>query len=312
MAQTPCLGSVPPSDVKRSPLTGRGLKGSDNHTQVWPEMKTSGRASRFSPFAFHRYNSTMLTLLFALAGLLAGSGINILADNLPERMRPQRPYCLQCGHVYGVSGWLAVGRVLWGGRKCPNCGTAVRSRAVIVELGTMATFTLVSALIPELIDAVVNSFYIAILILVIVIDLEHRLILNVVTFPATALALAGSLIVSNEENTLRLSLVGAVVGFVFFYGAYWIGQLLFGPGALGYGDVKLAMAMGAMLGFHRIIFALVLAIFLGGLVSAIVLFVNRRVNRRTFLPYGQYLAIGGIIMLLWGVQIYDWYSATGT
>jgi leader peptidase (prepilin peptidase)/N-methyltransferase len=253
----------------------------------------------------------MLNLLFALAGLLAGIGINILADNLPERMPPQRPYCLQCGHVYRVSSWLAAGRFLWGARKCPNCGAAIRLRTIAVELVTMVVFALLPSLVPEPVDAVVNAFFVAALILVIIVDLEHRLILNVVTFPLTALALPASIVVSDEQNTLPLALVGAAVGFVLFFGAYWLGHLLFGPGALGYGDVKLAMAMGAMLGFHRIIFALVMAILLGGLVSALVLVVNRRINRRTFLPYGQYLAIAGIIMLMWGIQIYDWYSASG-
>jgi leader peptidase (prepilin peptidase)/N-methyltransferase len=174
----------------------------------------------------------------------------------------------------------------------------------------MALFALLPTQIPEPTDLGVDSIYIGILILVIVIDLEHRLILNVVTFPATALALGGSVIVTQRENTLPLALVGAITGFVLFYMVYQGGQLLFGPGALGYGDVKLAMAMGAMLGFHRILFALMLAIVLGGLISAAILFVNRRVNRRTYLPYGQYLAIAGILMLIWGVRVFEWYTET--
>ncbi len=250
----------------------------------------------------------MLNLLYAIIGLFVGSIINILSDNLPERMRPQRPYCLGCGHVHSMSNWLAIGRWLWGGKKCPNCGAPTRLRAVLVEVVTTILFALLPSLIPDLSDLIVNSFYIAVLILVIVIDLEYRLILNVVTFPATALALAGSLIVTNEENTLLLALVGAAVGFGMFFIAYWLGQLLFGPGALGYGDVKLAMAMGAMLGLHRIVFALVLAVLLGGVISLLVLLINRRVNRRTYLPYGQYLAIAGIIMLIWGVRIFEWYT----
>lgn len=249
----------------------------------------------------------MLNLAFALLGLVAGSIINILADNLPERMRPQRPYCLQCGHVHSLGGWFALGRKLRGG-KCLNCGASTPLRPLLVEASTAILFALLPALIPNPINLAVNSFFIAILILVIVIDLEHRLILNVVTFPATVLALLGSLLVTNEENTLLKALVGAVVGFLFFYAAYWIGQKMFGPGALGFGDVKLVMAMGAMLGLHRILFALVLAILLGGVISLVVLVVNRQINRRTYLPYGQYLAIAGIIMLIWGVQIFQWYT----
>jgi hypothetical protein len=54
----------------------------------------------------------MLNLLFALIGLLVGIIINILADNLPERMRPQPPYCLQCGHPHALADWPAISRRL--------------------------------------------------------------------------------------------------------------------------------------------------------------------------------------------------------
>ena len=57
--------------------------------------------------------------------------------------------------------------------------------------------------------------------------------------------------------------------------------------------------------------ALVLAILLGGVVSILVLVASRRVNKRTYLPYGQYLAIGGIIMLIWGMQVFEWYTRGG-
>lgn len=245
----------------------------------------------------------MLNALFALIGLAAGVIINILADSLPERLRPQRPFCQQCGHVHAGFGALAIAR-----RRCAHCGAPTRLRLLLVEVGTAVLFTALPSLIPDLRNLIINSLYIAILILVIVIDLENKLILDVVTLPATALAILGSFVVTADENNWRLSLVGAAVGFVLFFIFYWIGQKIFGPGALGFGDVKLSMTLGAMLGFHRIFFTLILAIFLGGVVSLIILLLNRRVNARSYLPYGQYLAVAGIVMLLWGVQVFQWYT----
>jgi leader peptidase (prepilin peptidase)/N-methyltransferase len=67
------------------------------------------------------------------------------------------------------------------------------------------------------------------------------------------------------------------------------------------GDVKLAMMMGAMLGFHRIFFALFWGIILGGVIT-ILLLLTRRVSRQTALPYGQYLALSGIWFLIWGAD----------
>jgi leader peptidase (prepilin peptidase)/N-methyltransferase len=250
----------------------------------------------------------MLNLLFALVGLLLGGVINSLADYLPASERPLRPHCPRCRHVYEPAGWLALIRQLQRGGRCSQCELPPRRRPLLVEVGMALLFAMLPSLIPNLATLIVNSFHIAVLVLIIVIDLENRLIFDVVTYPATVLAVVGSLVVTRAENTLPLALVGAVAGYVFFYILYWLAQLIYGSGsgALGGGDVKLAMAMGAMLGFHRIFFALFLGIALGGVVTLLLL-LSRRVNRYTHLPYGQYLALAGIIMLIWGTQVAEQY-----
>lgn len=248
----------------------------------------------------------MLNVLFAIIGFLTGGLINILADDLPARVRPRVPHCPRCGYVYGPGGWLAIERVIQGGT-CPACDLPTRRRAISVEIGSLLLFATLPWLITPAVDLVIYSFYIAVLILVIVIDLEHRLILHVVTFPTTALALLASFLLT--DNNFLLSIVGAVAGFIFFYLAYLLGRRLFGPGALGFGDVTLSMMMGAMLGFQRIFFALILGILLAGIFGLLAL-VTRRASRRTYFPYGPFLAIGGITMIIWGDQIYHWVTGT--
>jgi leader peptidase (prepilin peptidase)/N-methyltransferase len=248
----------------------------------------------------------MLNVLFAVIGFLTGGLINILADDLPARVRPRVPHCPRCGYVYGPGGWLAIERVIQGGT-CPACDLPTRRRAISVEIGSLLLFATLPWLITPAVDLVIYSFYIAVLILVIVIDLEHRLILHVVTFPTTALALLASFLLT--DNNIQLAIVGAVAGFIFFYLAYLLGRKLFGPGALGFGDVTLAMMMGAMLGFQRIFFALILGILLAGLFGLLAL-ASRRASRRTYFPYGPFLAIGGITMIIWGDQIYHWVTGT--
>ncbi len=220
----------------------------------------------------------MLNLIFFVLGLLAAIIINTLADTLPSSHTPLRPQW----HTWG-----------WSRRKRP----------LLVFIGTAVTFAILPFFLTYWVDTAVNSFHIAVLILIIVTDLEHRLIYNKVVWPATAVALLASLLVSPQENNIRLALLGAVCGYVIFYALYWLAQFLYGADRipLGFGDVKLAMLMGAMLGFHRIFFALILGIFLGGIFSLLLL-LGRRVNRDTALPYGQYLAMGGIVMLIWGAQ----------
>ena len=249
----------------------------------------------------------MIILLFALLGLITAVFINILADHLPERQTPQMPYCLQCGHSYEPISWLALTRWLWGGGICPECGQLEPKRPPLVEIVTPILFALLPILFDDPRIWFVYAVYIAILILIIVIDLEHKLILNRVTYPATIIAIFGALILPNSENSWQLALAGALFGFVIFFILYWIGEKMFGVGALGFGDVKLAMLLGAMVGLQRIPFTLALGIIIGGVGTVLILLINRRIGRHTALPYGQYLAVAGIIMLYWGTAVANYY-----
>lgn len=244
-----------------------------------------------------------LNLLFALIGLLTGGLINALADDLPLRLDPSMPHCMQCGHRFGPSRWLALGRLAQGGR-CPRCGAQVRRRYILVEIVTVVIFALLPSLIARPVDLLFGAAYIAILILIIVVDLEHRLILHKVTIPSTVLALIGSFFISN--NNLLLALLGAVSGFVIFFALYWLGKQLFGPGALGFGDVTLSMTLGAMVGFPYVLFALIMGIILGGIIS-FGLIVSGRLSMRSYVAYGPFLAMAGIVTVVWGEQILAWY-----
>ena len=221
---------------------------------------------------------TTFNFIYALVGLAAGVVINTLADYLPSSRTPLRPQW----HMWR-----------WSERKRP----------LLVLAGTAGLFFLLPLWLTVPANLIFNSLYIAILILVIVTDLEHRLIFNKVIHAGIALALVGSFFVTGDENNIKLALVGGVVGFVIFYSLYWFANKLYGAGAvaLGMGDVKLALMLGVMLGFHRIFFALFWGIILGGVVTLILL-LSRRVTRHTALPYGQYLALAGIGMLIWGAD----------
>jgi leader peptidase (prepilin peptidase)/N-methyltransferase len=248
----------------------------------------------------------VFTLLYAFIGLLVGGLLNVLADDLPRREGLRRPYCPQCGYRYGPVGWLAIGRLLSSRGGCPQCGLPFRRRPLLVEVATAAAFALLSLLFDNPFSLLLYSYHVAVLILVIVIDLEHRLILHVVTFPSTAVALIGSYFLDDGTNSLPSALLGMATGFVIFYSLYLLGRRLFGPGALGFGDVTLSMTLGAMLGLHRIIFALVFAILLGGAVS-VLLIVSGRFGLRSRVAYGPFLALAGLAMIGWGMEVLAWY-----
>jgi leader peptidase (prepilin peptidase)/N-methyltransferase len=142
----------------------------------------------------------------------------------------------------------------------------------------------------------INGVYILVLILVLLVDLQQRRIMNAIALPATLLALAVGLIDGRES--FLVALLGALAGFLFFYLLYWGGRKFYGRGALGFGDVKLAMLLGAMLGLQYVWPALALGLLLTGLTS-ILLLLTGRAGLRTSMPFGVFLAGAGIIVLVW-------------
>lgn len=144
---------------------------------------------------------------------------------------------------------------------------------------------------PQLLPVLYSSVLLAIL----VIDLRQRCVLNVLALPATVLALLAAL--AGGREALLLALGGATVGFALFYALFWLGRKLYGTAVLGFGDVKLAMLIGAMVGLSHVLIALALGILLAGLGSAALL-LSRQAGPRSMIPYGAFLAAAGMIVLL--------------
>lgn len=187
------------------------------------------------------------------------------------------------------------------GRECEGCRQRlpVRRRAVLVELITPVFFVFLLwryGLSPHL---AILSLYTAILILVTVTDLEHRLIFNVVILPSILMALVTAFFTPGLY--WPSALVGGAAGFILSYLA-----ALLSRGGLGEGDVTLSTFLGLIIGFPNILLSLGFGVFLGGFV-AFLLLVTRRVGLRSFIPYGPFLTITGWIMLVWGAEIWRYY-----
>lgn len=149
---------------------------------------------------------------------------------------------------------------------------------------------------------VVRSVFALVLVQVVFFDFEHRLILDRVMFPSMVLALLVTLspLVAPDLDLWRQSWwVGIVTGLgagILFLALALAGSALFKQEALGFGDVKLALFMGLLLGWPYTFTAVFYGVFLAGLVS-IALIVWRRSMKGT-IAYGPYLAAGALILLL--------------
>ncbi|MGQ9626797.1 MAG: prepilin peptidase [Anaerolineae bacterium] len=245
-----------------------------------------------------------MLLLYALLGLLVGAFLNHCADRLPERRpflaQPECPYC-RAGRF--PSEWIAlVGYIVHRG-KCPRCGAPYTLRAPLLELAAVLLFVFLGRRYGFSLRFVLTALYACIYFLLFVTDIEHRLIPNVVVYPAMVLALAGSLLQPEVVN-VKSALIGGALGFGFFY----LAALVY-PGGMGGGDVKMAGFIGLVTGFPNVITALLIGIFAGGIVSFFLLVVRLRALKDA-IPYGPFLAIGGLTVLLFGKDLADWILAT--
>jgi leader peptidase (prepilin peptidase)/N-methyltransferase len=141
-----------------------------------------------------------------------------------------------------------------------------------------------------------SAFYIVILLLILLIDAKERRILNVLALPGTLIALGAGL--ANGRAAFLVALSGAILGFLFFSILYWIGGKLYGSEALGFGDVKLAMLLGAIVGIHQVLIVLASGMLLAGFAGVVLLLANQGKKEST-LPYGAFLAFAGIVALVW-------------
>jgi len=258
------------------------------------------------------------TLIFAILGWLTGVIINHLANVLPlKETLFQRPFCKRrlnfngqefistakkgeeanaepsyCHAPRPAIAWSGLLAYLSGHQRCSACGKAIGLRSLAVELLTPIFFVFLYQQYVLSTYLLFALLYTAILILLTVTDLEHRLIQNVVILPAILLALVGSFY--SPYFNWRQAILGGAIGFVVFYALAILAR-----GGLGSGDVTLAAFLGLITAFPNIILVIVYGMLLGGIISAILL-VTRRATMKTFIPYGPFLIVTGWAVLIWG------------
>ena len=167
-----------------------------------------------------------------------------------------------------------------------------------------------------------NFVYMAIFSLVIAIDMEHKLILFIVMIPAIIIALLDAYFVSPPLPSFQDALIGAALGFGLFFAFYLFGFVFrwylnkfrgrnITTVAFGYGDVVMFTFTGAVIGTLYTLIALVLTIMLGAIGAILYLIAKAIIDREnaamTAIPYGPYIVIATLIMLLWGPQVAPYF-----
>ena len=246
-------------------------------------------------------------MLAAIVGASVGSFLNVCIYRLPrsESLVHPRSRCTSCGRQLTWRDNIPVlSWVLLKGR-CRTCGARVSSMYPVVEAITAAAFVfgyLLYGLTPL---GVVRIAFACALIVLFVIDLQHRILPNVITLPGIVIGFVCSVFLPpGWIDSLIGILVGGGILFVIAEAYYRVR----GVEGLGMGDVKLLGMIGAFLGWKLVILTLILASFAGSIVG-VALISSGRGDMKLALPFGTFLAIGAVFAATWGDPIVTWYTA---
>jgi leader peptidase (prepilin peptidase)/N-methyltransferase len=242
----------------------------------------------------------------AALGLLIGSFLNVVAYRLPRRESLVRPgsHCPACdAPVKPYDNIPVLSWLLLGGR-CRGCSVAIAKRYPVVEASTAVLFGAVALVhVGDTPRLVLGIVLVAFLVPIALIDLDHKLIPNRLTAPAAVLALVLGTALDPGGEVERL-IAGAAAGAVLML------PTLLHPRGMGMGDAKLVAVLGLFLG-QAVVPAFFVA-FATGTVVGIAVLVRKGMSegRRTKIPFGPYLALGGVVGVLAGDELMQRYLGT--
>jgi leader peptidase (prepilin peptidase)/N-methyltransferase len=255
---------------------------------------------------------TTIAALFAFVlGCVVGSFLNVCIYRMPRDRSVVAPpsHCPQCGARLEARDLIPVLSFLALGRKCRRCGGAISWRYALVELLTGAVFLAVLKAYGPTWYVLPAWVFAAVLIAVVFTDLDHMIIPDKLVLAGVAAGVLGEgLLVANGGPLLSVKIpwtdlhlprvvAGGILGLVVFYLMRGFSQLLFRREGMGLGDVKLAGAIGAMLGPGLALLSFGLAVAVGA-VLGVLLMVLRLRRRMEYLPFGPFLAVAALLALL--------------
>jgi leader peptidase (prepilin peptidase) / N-methyltransferase len=271
-------------------------------------------------------------IFFFVLGSIIGSFLNVVIHRVPHELsivfpnsacpkceKPIKPY-----DNIPIFSWLILGG------KCRNCKNPISARYVGVEILTGLIFTLVFWSLGLTWFLPVALIFCAAIVSLIFIDAENMILPDVITYPILVSALiirvAFPLIFGNAAHftdvrfyplsTLQLpvwliSLIGAILGGLVGGGFLWlVGEIwkkLRGVDAMGLGDVKLLLGVGALLGWRLTLLTIFIGAFTGAIAGVGLMLKDREKGMQAQIPFGIFLGIGSIVSLLFGEQMIGWY-----
>jgi leader peptidase (prepilin peptidase)/N-methyltransferase len=276
---------------------------------------------------------TFFVVFSIVIGLMVGSFLNVVIHRLPKMMeiaekayvaeaygvKPDkeiptkynivtpRSACPHCGHRITALENIPIVSYLMLGGKCKGCKAKISLRYPLIEALTGALIGAVAYQYGYSHTSLFAFILVFALVTLTFIDFDTQLLPDDITLPLLWLGLLFNL--NTGFTDLKSAVIGAMLGYLILWSVYWLFKIVTGKEGMGYGDFKLLGAIGAWFGW-QLLPAVILLSSVVGAVIGIGMIVFRGKSGGTAIPFGPFLALGGIAALFFGQQLAGFYLAS--
>ncbi|GGA96664.1 prepilin peptidase [Agarivorans gilvus] len=215
-----------------------------------------------------------------------------------------RSACPHCGSL--IKAWQNIPVISWLALrgKCANCKSPISIRYPLVEMATALLTLACWWQFGFTLSFIFSNLFCIILLCLSLIDLDSMLLPDQLTLPTLWLGLL--LNINASFVPLSDAVIGAALGYSLLWALYWLFKLLTGKEGMGYGDFKLLAMIGAWFGWQALPLTILLSSFAGALIGISLIALGKRQQSQA-IPFGPYLALGGVVYLFFGAQLHSWY-----
>jgi len=244
----------------------------------------------------------LLTYLFIfVSGAVIGSFLNVCIHRLPAEKSVVSPssHCPQCRTPIRFYDNIPILSFLLLRGRCRVCGTPISVQYILIEIMNGAGYALIAWKFGLYTETVFYALLFSALLTASVIDLYHQIIPDVITIPGIIIGLAASAFILPPG--IKSAFFGALLGGGLFFIIAVVSR-----GGMGGGDIKLIAMIGSFLGLTDVLITIVLSSFIGSVVGILMMVMFGK-GRKYKIPFGPFLAIGGIMSLFFKTEILEWY-----
>jgi leader peptidase (prepilin peptidase)/N-methyltransferase len=239
-------------------------------------------------------------------GICIGSFLNVCIYRLPESKSIVHPRsaCPDCGALIRFYDNIPIFSYIALRAKCRQCGAHISLRYPVIEFISGIFAVGVFLKFGFSVEALIYYIFIAALLVITFIDIDHQIIPDVISLPGIPIFFAASFALPNM--TFVDSILGILIGGGSLYLVAWLYHLITRKEGMGGGDIKLLAMMGAIIGWKGVLFTIFTASAVGTLAGLVVILKSGK-TMKLKIPFGPFLAIGAIAFIFFGPQLIAWY-----